>query len=112
MRVRGTDSGMTENPERGLTPADEPDQLPKRPTATRGPDELGELPKTSYFAVLKRVLKEFGEDNITVWAAALTYYGVLSIFPGLLLVVTVLKLFGADTVQRVVDNVKNLTPGS
>jgi uncharacterized BrkB/YihY/UPF0761 family membrane protein len=42
-------------------------------------------------------VKEFSDDNITVWAAALTYYGVLSIFPGLLLLVTVLRLFGKDT---------------
>jgi hypothetical protein len=32
-------------------------------------------------AVLKRTVKEFREDNVTDWAAALTYYGVLSIFP-------------------------------
>src|SRR5690348_8137494 len=112
MLLGGTDPGMNEKPERGRTPADEPDDLPNSPTATRGPDELSALPKTSYFAVFKRVLKEFGEDNITVWAAALTYYGVLSIFPGLLLLVTVLKLFGSDTVQKVVDNVKSLSPGS
>jgi membrane protein len=105
-------SQPTNQPERGRTPADEPDELPSEPTASHGPDELGALPKTSYFAVLKRVVKEFGEDNITVWAAALTYYGVLSIFPGLLLLVTALKLFGSNTVQKVVDNVKGLAPGS
>jgi membrane protein len=86
--------------------------MTSEPTASRGPDELSALPKASYFAALKRVIKEFGEDNITVWAAALTYYGVLSIFPGLLLLVTALKLFGSDTVQKVVDNVKSLAPGS
>jgi membrane protein len=102
----------TSKPERGRTPADEPDDLPSKPTASHGPDELTGLPKSSYFAVLKRVAKEFGEDNITVWAAALTYYGVLSIFPGLLLLVTALKLFGSDTVQKLVDNVKSLAPGS
>src|SRR5690348_14172904 len=112
MLLGGTDPGMNEKPERGRTPADEPDDLPNSPTATRGPDELSALPKTSYFAVFKRVGKEFGQDNITVWAAALTYYGVLSIFPGLLLLVTVLKLFGSDTVQKVVDNLKGVAPGS
>jgi membrane protein len=102
----------TTEPERGRTPGDEPDALPSEPTASHGPGELRELPKRSYLAVLKRVGKEFGQDNITVWAAALTYYGVLSIFPGLLLLVTVLKLFGANTVQKVVDNVKGVAPGS
>ena len=98
-------------PEHGRTPADEADELPSRPTASHGPEQLSGLPRRSYFAVLKRVAKEFGEDNLTVWAAALTYYGVLSIFPGLLLLVTVLKIFGADTMQRVVDNVKGVAPG-
>src|SRR5690242_16725379 len=102
----------TSGREEGRTPADEPARLPRKPTAQQGPDELGALPKHSYVQVLKRVAKEFGEDNITVWAAALTYYGVLSIFPGLLLLVTALKLFGSDTVQKVVDNVKGVAPGS
>ncbi|WP_433221338.1 YihY/virulence factor BrkB family protein [Dactylosporangium sp. CS-047395] len=98
--------------EEGRTQADERDRLPKRPTALEGPDELSALPKQSYVQILKRTVKEFTDDNITVWAAALTYYGVLSIFPGLLLMVTVLRLFGKDTVQRVIDNVGGVVPGS
>jgi membrane protein len=98
--------------EEGRTPADEPDQMPKRPTATQGPNELGALPRQSYVQILKRTMKEFSDDNITVWAAALTYYGVLSIFPGLLLLVTVLRLFGKNTVQKVIDNVGGIAPGS
>jgi membrane protein len=88
------------------------DSLPRQPTASRGPDELSDLPKQSYFAVFKRVVREFGDDSITVWAAALTYYGVLSIFPGLLLIVTCLRLFGPDTVQSVVDNLTDIAPGA
>jgi membrane protein len=99
-------------PERGRTQADDSqDAVPAQPTADRGVDELSDLPKRSYPAVLKRTAKEFGNDNITVWAAALTYYGVLSLFPGLLLVVTVLRLFGPDTVDAVIDNVSGLAPG-
>src|SRR3954454_15467242 len=33
---------------------------------------------------LKRTVKEFSEDNLTDWAAALTYYGVLALFPALI----------------------------
>ncbi|MDG6103578.1 YihY/virulence factor BrkB family protein [Dactylosporangium aurantiacum] len=99
--------------ERGRTAQDEHgDAVPRPPTANQGPDELGALPKRSYLAVLKRTVKEFGDDNVTVWAAALTYYGVLSIFPGLLLMVTALRLFGQDTVRSVVDNVSGIAPGS
>ena len=69
--------------EEGRTAADASgDRLPRPPTASHGPDELSGLPKESYFAIFKRVAKEFGDDSVTVWAAALTYYGVLSIFPG------------------------------
>jgi len=99
--------------ERGRTAQDDrPDAMPRQPTADRGPDELGALPKRSYLAVLKRTVKEFSDDNITVWAAALTYYGVLSIFPGLLLMVTALRLFGQDSVKAVIDNVSGIAPGS
>jgi membrane protein len=86
--------------------------VPRQPTAERGPDELGALPRRSYWQVLKRTAKELGDDSVTVWAAALTYYGVLSIFPGILLLVTVLRLFGRNTVQKVIDNVGDVAPGS
>ena len=102
---------MTE--EQGRTAADEKhEDIPEQPTANRGPDELSALPKRSYLAVVKRVVKEFRDDNVTVWAAALTYYGVLSIFPGLLLLVTILRLFGSDTVKKVADNVAGVAPGA
>ncbi|GAB3837524.1 YihY/virulence factor BrkB family protein [Dactylosporangium cerinum] len=61
--------------------------------------------------MLKRTIKELSNDNVTVWAAALTYYGVLSIFPGLLLLVTVLRLFGSGTVGKVTDNLAGIAPG-
>ncbi|WP_426502186.1 YihY/virulence factor BrkB family protein [Dactylosporangium sp. McL0621] len=102
----------TEPREQGRTAADEPGPLPRQPTADRGPDELSALPKHSYLQVLKRTVKELGDDSATVWAAALTYYGVLSIFPGVLLLVTVLRLFGKDTVQKVIDNIGEVAPGS
>ena len=61
--------------------------------------------------VLKRTFKEFKEDNLTDWAAALTYYGVLSIFPLLLVLVSLLGLFGQSATQPLIDNVGKLAPG-
>jgi membrane protein len=49
--------------------------------------------KTTFFATLKRTLKEFSEDNLTDWAAALTYYGVQALFPALLAVLSIIGLF-------------------
>src|SRR5436309_4601096 len=51
------------------------------------PDEPSELPGRSWPAILKRTVKEFREDDLTDWAAALTYYGVMSLFPMLIVLV-------------------------
>jgi membrane protein len=41
---------------------------------------------------LKRTVKEFSEDNLTDWAAALTYYGVLALFPALIALLSIIGL--------------------
>ncbi|GAA2894430.1 YihY/virulence factor BrkB family protein [Streptosporangium fragile] len=61
--------------------------------------------------MFKRTVKEFQQDNLTDWAAALTYYAVLSIFPALLAVVSLLGLFGQSATQPLVDNLGALAPG-
>ncbi len=71
-----------------------------------------DLPKKSWGGVLKRTMKEFKEDNLTDWAAALTYYGVLSIFPALLALVSVLGLLGSSTIKPLIDNLGSLAPGA
>jgi len=43
---------------------------------------------------LKRAAAEFREDNLADWAAALTYYGLLSLFPGLIALVSIVGLAG------------------
>jgi membrane protein len=62
-------------------------------------------------SALKRTIKEFSDDNLTHWAAALTYYGVLSIFPMLLALVSVLGLIGASATQPLLDNLAGSAPG-
>jgi membrane protein len=61
--------------------------------------------------VLKRTAAEFREDNLTDWAAALTYYGILSIFPALLVVVSILGLIGESATQPLIDNLGTVAPG-
>jgi membrane protein len=75
------------------------------------PDSPAKLPKRSWFGVLKRTIKEFKEDNLTDWAAALTYYGVLSIFPLLLVLVSILGLAGQSATQPLIDNLGKVAPG-
>jgi membrane protein len=60
---------------------------------------------------LKRTVKEFSDDNLTHWAAALTYYGVLSIFPALLALVSILGLVGSSAIQPLIDNLSTVAPG-
>ena len=78
---------------------------------TQDPDGPTDLPKESWMAVLKRTIKEFKQDNLTDWAAALTYYGVLSIFPMLLALVSILGLIGKSATQPLIDNLGTVAPG-
>src|SRR5687768_6123779 len=75
------------------------------------PDSPIDLGKRSWIAVLKRTWREFREDNLIDWAAALTYYGVLSLFPGLLVLVSLLSLVGASATQPLIDNLGQVAPG-
>ena len=77
----------------------------------RTPDTPTELPKESWWAVLKRTVKEFRDDNVTDWAAALTYYGVLSLFPAIIVLVSILGLIGPSATNPLLDNIGKLTPG-
>jgi membrane protein len=70
-----------------------------------------DLRKRSWLGVLKRTVSEFQDDNLTDWAAALTYYGVLAIFPALIVLVSVLGLIGDSATQPLIDNVGSVAPG-
>ncbi len=74
-------------------------------------DDPTELPKTSWWATLKRTVSEFRDDNLTDWAAALTYYGVLAIFPALIALVSILGLVGESATDELLDNLAALAPG-
>ncbi|MBA9003921.1 YihY/virulence factor BrkB family protein [Thermomonospora cellulosilytica] len=78
----------------------------------RGPDSLSEMPKASWGAAVKRTFREFKDDNLTDWAAALTYYGVLSIFPAMLVIVSLVGLGGQSVSQGLITNVGELAPGA
>jgi membrane protein len=77
----------------------------------RTPDKPTKLSKGSWGGVLRRTVREFREDNLTDWAAALTYYAILSIFPALLAVVSILGLIGTSATQPLIDNLGSVAPG-
>ena len=64
------------------------------PDDSRKPDDPTDLTKPSWKYVFKKTLREFGKDQCTDLAAALTYYGVLALFPGLLAVISLVGLVG------------------
>jgi membrane protein len=74
------------------------------------PDAPTELSIPSWWRVLVRTIREFDEDKLFDWAAALTYYTILSIFPGLLVLVSVLGLLGQSAIQPLLDNLRAVTP--
>ncbi len=78
----------------------------------RAPEAPTDLSKRSWKEIVKRTIREFKEDDLTLLAAALTYYGVLAIFPALLVLVSILGLLGASTTQPLIDNLAGLTPGA
>jgi membrane protein len=83
-----------------------------RPTARdTPPDRPTPLRKGSWWGVLKRTFREFSKDNLTDWAAALTYYGILSLFPALIALVSIVGLVGSSATQPLVENVGAFAPG-
>ena len=78
------------------------------------PDQPTELPRRSWVATVKRTVNEVRDDNVTDWAAALTYYAVLSLFPGLIVLVSLLGLFGQfpETFEALLEIVRRVGPES
>jgi membrane protein len=76
------------------------------------PERPTQLPGGSWWAAVKRTVREFQVDNLKDWAAALTYYSVLSIFPALVVLVSLIGLAGRSTIQTLLDNLGQVAPGS
>src|SRR4051812_34693741 len=73
-----------------------------------------ELSRRSWMGALRRSFREAKEDNLTDWAAALTYYAVLAMFPALIVLVALVGLFGQypETTNTIFKIVGKLGPSS
>ena len=91
----------------------EPPAAPRSPGGPVGNDVDAptDLPKSSWIAITKRAVKQVGPDELTDRAAALTYYGVQAIFPGVLVLVSIIGLLGHSTAQSLLDNLRGVAPG-
>lgn len=70
--------------------------------------------RDQWVAVAKAIYSRFGEVQVTDRAAALTYYSILSLFPALLVIVSLLALLGEypDTYQSIVNTLRDAAPGA
>jgi membrane protein len=90
-----------------MSPQPEPAEI----AAPARPHRLG---TRAWGATLKRTVKEFQEDNLTDWAAALTYYAILALFPALIALVSIVGLVAdprtvTDALNQIVSD---LGPGT
>jgi membrane protein len=83
----------------------------ERAAGETGPDRPTTLPRGAWGGVLKRTFKEFKADDLTDWAAALTYYGVLALFPAILALVSIVGLAGRSATDTLVQNAGTITQG-
>jgi membrane protein len=63
-------------------------------------------------ATLKRTVVGFVDDNLLQWAAALTFFAVLSLFPALLALVALLGVIGSPAIDPLIENASQLAPGA
>jgi membrane protein len=79
------------------------------PNDSRKPDGPTDVDKPSWKYILKKTLREFTKDQCPDLAASLTYYGVLSLFPAILALVSLIGLFGDP--QKTTDALLQIVQG-
>ncbi len=89
----------------------------EQPVAERSlarPEKPTDLEARSWMGVLRRTIREFREDKLTDWAAALTYYSILSLFPALIAFVSIVALVGQhpQTTNAILDIIGQIGPSS
>lgn len=94
----------------GPDPSPRPEAPAPDPDDPRKPDSPTDLTKPSIWFALRKTVREFSTDQCTDLAAALTYYAVLSVFPALVVVVSLLGVFGqgkttTDAILQIVGEV-------
>jgi membrane protein len=76
--------------------------------AADSPTDIGRRP---WLGVLWRTLRGVRENQLTDSAAALTYYGVLAVFPALLAIVALLGVIGHSATQPLLEDLSTVAPG-
>ena len=76
------------------------------------PDSLTEIDKRSWKYVFNKTLREFSDDECIDLAAALTYFAVLSLFPALIAVFSILGVVGQgeSSAQAITGIIQSFAP--
>jgi membrane protein len=82
-----------------------------QPRADEPPHGPTDLPKRAWLAAFKRTVRQFIGDNMVDWAACLTYYGILSIFPAIVVLISLVGLIGASATEPLIKNIQQMAPG-
>ena len=82
------------------------------PDDPRKPDSPTDVTKPSWKYIAKKTLREFSKDQCPDLAASLTYYAVLSLFPALLALVSLVGIFGdpEKTTAVLLEIVRGIAP--
>ncbi|HEX5856882.1 MAG TPA: YihY/virulence factor BrkB family protein [Microbacterium sp.] len=98
-----TSSRTNDDDTRDAPPPDDP----------RKPDSPDDLHKRSWKYILQKSAREFSSDQCTDIAAALTYFGVLSLFPAMIAVFALLGLLGqgSGATEAILGIVNSVAPG-
>jgi membrane protein len=83
--------------------------VPRPENLAHGPTDL---PARSWPETLRRTGQQLVEDNLLQWAAALAFFAVISLFPALLAIVSLLGLLGSSAIEPLIANVSELAPGA
>jgi membrane protein len=97
------DDTATSHEAAAATASNVDDAAPKGPTR---------LPRHSWGGVFARTFREYKADNLSDWAAALTYYGVLAIFPAAIALISIVGLIGHSATSTLINNLGKLAPGT
>ncbi|MGW1988936.1 YihY/virulence factor BrkB family protein [Embleya sp. NPDC001921] len=111
-KPRSRDRDKDEDRDRSTEPVDlDKSDIPDEPPPeSHLPERPTDLPTSSWFRAAWRTIREFKEDDLNIWAAALTYQSVLSIFPALLVVVSLVGLAGRSATDALTENVQSVAP--
>ena len=88
--------------------------MPNDQSTTSSPDKPTDLSRRSWWSTLKRSYRRLKENGLTDWAASLTYYALLALFPALIVVVALIGVFGQypKTTNALLDIVDRIAPKS